>query len=104
MKVEWAPAAADEAARIAKRMYADHRGAAWRWTQGLLWCAGSLARMAGRGFGVPELSSRARIGERFYDPVRVIYGVDDDRIVVLAIKSVRKPAHDRQCDGHHHDK
>jgi plasmid stabilization system protein ParE len=101
MRVEWAQAAADEAARIAERMYRHHRGAAWRWTQGLLWCAGSLPRMAGRGVCVPEFPRRARLGQRVYDPVRLIYRVDDDRIVVLAIKSARDPAHDHQRDRHH---
>ena len=102
MQVVWSPIAEERAAMRVKRLWRTQRGVAWRWTQALLYRIGALVTRAARGSAVPELARRPRIAEIRHAPVRIIYRIDADRVVILTLRSSRKPLHDHQRDRHHH--
>ena len=104
MDVVWSPTAEARAVWLVERLRSENLGVAWRWTQGLLARGRALSGYATRGFAVPELPRRRRIGEVIFKPIRIIYRVDRDRIVILTLRLARNPLHDHQRDRHHHSK
>ena len=104
MKIVWSPLAEERLAEVITRMRRERTGAGWRWLQGLLVIIGNLPAAALDGFGVPELTGRSCIGQVYVDPCRVVYRIDESRIVILTIRSARKPLHDHERDGDHHEK
>jgi toxin ParE1/3/4 len=103
MKVLWSPIAEERAAQIVEGIRRKDAGAAWRWLQAMLARVRALSRNALRGYGVPELDHRPHIGEILFAPYRILYRIDGRRVVILALRSARKPPHDHERDRHHHD-
>ena len=101
MKVVWSPVAEERLVAVITKMRHERTGAGWRWLQGLLAIIRSLPATALRGFGVPELPGRSCIGQVYVAPCRVVYRIDESRIVILTIRSARKPLHDHKRDGDH---
>jgi plasmid stabilization system protein ParE len=104
LAVFWSPPAEARAVQFVERLKSENPGVAWRWTQALLARSRALSSYAIRGLGVPELPRRRRIGEVLFTPIRIIYRVDSDRIVILTLRVSRNPPHNHERDRDHHRK
>lgn len=102
VRVFWSPQAEARAERIVMRLRAKNRGMAWRWTQAFL--ARTRSLYAPHDSGMPLLPTERRISAVVFMPVRIIFRVDRDRIVILVLRLARKPADDHQRDRDHHRK
>jgi plasmid stabilization system protein ParE len=88
MKVVWSPIAVERAAQIVESMRGDRTGATWRRLQAMLARVGGLSDNGLRGFGVPELDRRPHVGQVHFDPIRVIYRIEGERVVILTLWSI----------------
>jgi plasmid stabilization system protein ParE len=104
VKIVWSPLAEDRAAHIVTRLRHENPGMAWRWTQAMLARTRALSGYATRGLGLPELPPRRSIGQVIFEPIRIIYRVDREQIVILTLRLARQPSNNRERDRHHHDK
>ena len=102
MRIVWSPLAEERLAQVITKVRRERTGAGWRWLQGFLVIIGNLPATALHGFGVPELTGRSCIGQVYVDPCRIVYRIDESRIVILTVLSTRKPLHDHECDRDHH--
>jgi hypothetical protein len=104
MQVVWSQTAQMSAAWIVERLRRENAGMAWRWTQGMLARTRALDHGADRDFGILDLPAQRRICEVIFKPIRIIYRVDRDRIVILTLRLARNPANDHQRNRDHHGK
>jgi plasmid stabilization system protein ParE len=102
MKIVWSPLAEERLMHIIEKMRRERSGAGWRWLQRILAVIRKLPATSLRGFGVPELAGRSCIGQVYVDPCRIVYRIDESRIVILTIRSARKPLYHHERDGDHH--
>jgi plasmid stabilization system protein ParE len=91
VKVVWSPTAVERAAQLVKSMRGDTTGAPWRWLQALLARVDGLSDNGLRGTGVRELDGRPHVGQVQFAPIRVIYRIERDRVVVLTLCATRSP-------------
>lgn len=81
MKVAWTPLAEERVVQFIDSMRSDRTGAAWRWLQAL------LARVRGLSRGA-DGEAGAHLGEIFFDPCRIVYRIESDRLVILTVRCV----------------
>jgi ParE toxin of type II toxin-antitoxin system, parDE len=81
MNVTWTPLAEERAVQFIASMRSDRTGAAWRWLQAL------LARIRGLSRS-PDGAAGAQLGEIHFDPCRIVYRIESDRLVILTIRAV----------------
>lgn len=89
MKVVWSPLARERALEIVERIRWDKPMAASRWFKRLLAEVETLPEMPRRCRVVPELE-RADVRELLFGNYRVIYRIEDDAIVILAVRHGRR--------------
>jgi toxin ParE1/3/4 len=89
VKVFWTRIARERVKTIAREIAADHPEAAARWAKGISAAVGQLARFPESGRLVPEVG-RAEIREVLSGRYRIIYVVEPDRILVLAVRHQRQ--------------
>jgi plasmid stabilization system protein ParE len=90
MKVVWTPLAEEQVTQFIGSMRADRTGAAWRWLQALLGRIRGLSRYPRSGTALGELDKHAAhtsLREIFFDPCRIVYRLEADRLVILAVRS-----------------
>ena len=89
MKVRWAALAEDRVVEAAAHIARDRPDTAARWVESLFTAVGALSRFPRRGRPVPELG-REDVREIQYQGYRVIYRVDEKRVVVLTVRHGRQ--------------
>lgn len=89
MRVVWAPLALERAQETVDFIARDRPRAAAFWLERLLDRVAKLDRLARRGRLVPEIG-RPAYRELLHPPYRVIYRIDDDRVVILTLRHTRR--------------
>ena len=89
MKVVWSPLAAQRAMEAVDYIALDRPSTAEIWLEKLLECVGRLEQFEQHGRTVPEIGIPA-YREILHAPYRVIYRVDEARVVILTLRHVRR--------------
>ena len=89
MRIIWSPLALDRMAEIARAIAADRPAAAARWVGAVFKRVVQLRDYPESGRMVPELA-RPEIRQLLHPPYRIIYRVDQRRIVILTIRHGRQ--------------
>ncbi len=89
MKVIWAALAEQRAVEATDYISRDRPQAAAAWLEELIERVAALDRFARRGRAVREIGLPA-YREIFHAPYRIIYRVDDSRVVILTLRHWRR--------------
>ncbi len=89
MKITWSPLAIDQARDIASYIALDKSRAAEEWIDDIFSSVEQLIEFPYSGQIVPEIS-RGEIRELIQGSYRVIYKVQDTKILVLLVKNYRQ--------------
>ena len=85
MKIVWSPLALDRASEIADYIAQDKPSAAEKWLENVFSKVEQLKSFPEMGRIVPELG-RKQIRELIYGNYRIIYGLENKRILILTIR------------------
>jgi len=85
MKMMWSPRSMEQIREIVDYIKKDKREAATQWANLVFSLAEGLAATPWKGRIVPEVQ-RKNVREVFHGKYRIIYRVDEDAIVVLAVR------------------
>lgn len=89
MNVVWSPLAAQRAMEAVDYIAQDRPRTAEIWLEKLLECVSRLEQFEQHGRPVPEIGIPA-YREILHAPYRIIYRVDDARVVSLTLRHVRR--------------
>ncbi len=89
MKVVWSPLAELRAQEAVEYIAEDRPLAAAKWLEGLLERVAKLDQFDRRGRVVWEIGNPA-YREIFFEPYRIIYRIDQSRVVILTLRHVRR--------------
>jgi toxin ParE1/3/4 len=89
VRIIWAPRALDRVEEAAGYIARDRPAAAVRWTEGLFARVDLLAESPAQGRIVPEVRRRD-IREIQHQGCRVIYRIDNKKLVILTVRHSRR--------------
>jgi len=89
MRVIWAPVALDRAEEAARFIAADRPAAAAEWIDGLFDAVAKLSAFPDKGRMVPVVG-RADVREVLYGKYRVVYRLEEKRLIVLTVRHQRR--------------
>lgn len=89
MKIVWSPLAVRRALEAVAYIARERPGTADDWREGLLDRVERLERFPRSGHAVPEIAD-LRYREFPHAPYRVIYRVEQDRVVILTLRHARR--------------
>jgi toxin ParE1/3/4 len=89
VKLVWSPLALERLVEIGESLAVEQPIAAGKWVEGAFDAVVRLRRFPLSGRSVPEIR-RTDLREVIYGAFRIIYRVDQDRVVVLTIRHARQ--------------
>jgi len=89
VRVVWAPLALDRAEEAARYIAGDRPAAAAKWIDGLFDAVARLSAFPHKGRIVPEVGC-AEIREVLYGQYRVIYRLEEKRLLILTVRHQRR--------------
>jgi toxin ParE1/3/4 len=97
VRILWAPRALNRIGEAAEYIARDRPGAAARWVETLFARVELLAKSPAQGKVVPEIR-RQDIREIQHQGYRVIYRIDDKKLVILTVRHSRRQFDDEELN------